>query len=344
MKISKLKWGVIIGICSIFNVNTNAQTNDCDESLVEAYRDYEAGNFEICIERIAPCKNNFSKETTFEAFRLLALCNLQLTQETELHNNIIGLLKSKPEYKNFPLFDPLEFKRTLDKYEVWPRMEVGVKAGFNVNSIRTIQNHSVTGTPAYYSPTLGFQSGIKAEYFIKQNLAINAEVLYEGISYRRTSDDVQQWKQEFTEKLKYVSIPIMVNYYFYETGIWKVSGSVGLQVQSLRNTNSSILLTKIENGREVQRTASQLDQRNKLNFALLAGATVKRKTGGGSIIADLRFGYGLSNVVNPDTRYQNLPFIMDNQYVDSDIAFMPLYISFGYQLALGNMYVVKKVR
>ena len=344
MKINRLKWVVLIGVCFVFNIETFAQINNCDESLIEAYRDYEEGNFELCIERITPCKNNFSKETAFEAYRLLALCNLQLAYEEELHKNIVDLLKSKPTYKVFPLFDPLEFRRTLDKYDVWPGLEVGVKAGFNVNSVRSIENYSVTGTPAYYSPTLGFQAGIKAEYFLKKNLAVNAEFLFEGLSYRRSYDNVQQWKQEFTEKLKYLSIPVMANYYFYEKDIWKVSGNVGLQTQFLRNTNSSILLTKIESGREVQRTASQIEQRNKLNFAILAGATAKRRTGGGSIIADLRFGYGLSNIINPDTRYQNLAFIMDNQYVDSDIAFIPVYISFGYQLPLGNMYVVKKVR
>ena len=64
--------------------------------------------------------------------------------------------------------------------------------------------------------------------------------------------------------------------------------------------------------------------------------------GEGQVCVGLRYNLGLSNVVDPDKRWENMNFIMANQYVDSDFTFNPLYISAGYQFTWGQMYSVRK--
>lgn len=320
----------------LFSISGYAQQNDnaCKDALNLANKEYEAGRITQCIELLNPCIDKLDKKVAFEAYRLLAMCYLNLNDEKNTNTAVVNLLKRKPDYRDFPYFDPKDFTNLLAKYDVWPQFELGIKAGVNFNSVRPIKNYSVTGSDATFLPGNGFQAGISAEYYLKKNMSLNADILYEGLNYKRTADNVSGWSQEFTEKLNYFNIPITGRYYFYSKNKWRLAADLGLQTQILSRTNSDIVLSNSETQEKVENTLEQEKQRNKVLFYGVAGFTAKYKFGGGSLCANVRYAYGFSNVVNADKRYENLDFILANQYVDSDFSFNPLYISLGYQFPL----------
>ncbi len=317
------------------------KSNPCSNSLSTANKEYEAGRFTSCIEILNPCVSDLANSEVFEAYRLLALCHQALNDEKNTHIGVVNLLRNKPDYRDFPYFDPLDFTKLLVKYDVWPKLELGIIAGINLNSVNPIKNYSLTGSPAEYLPGRGFQAGIVFEYFIRKNISVNTGLLFEGLNYERNAADVSGWKQEYQEKINYFSIPVSGRYYFLERKSLRMAAEIGLQTQLLNGTNSNIILSNNTTSENVQNTIDQSGIRNKTLFYGLAGIALKYKLAGGNVCASVFYAYGFGNVVNADKRYEPLGFIMANQYVDSDFSFNPLYISLGYQMPMARMYAVK---
>lgn len=315
--------------------------NSCGNTLNAANREYEAGRFSQCIEMLNPCLKNLDREVVFEAYRLLSLCYLYMDNEKMAKEAAVSLLRHKPNYKDFPYFDPLDFTKLLARYDVWPKLELGIKVGVNFNSVRPIKNYSVTGSDATFLPETGYQAGVTAEYYLKKKISLNADVLFEGLNYTRTAKNVSGWNQEFKEKLRYFSIPLAGRYYFHNGKTLTMAAELGLQIQILKKTNSDIILANPNTGEKIENTIEQDKQRKKMLVYGLAGLTAKYKLGGGTLSANMRFAFGLNNVVNADKRYDNLDFILANQYVDSDFSFNPLYISLGYQFPIPGLYAVR---
>jgi hypothetical protein len=334
----------LIGL--FFSINGIAQQTDnsCKDALNLADKEYKAGRINKCIELLNPCIDKLESKVKFEAYRLLALCYLDMNDEKNANNAALNLLRNKPNYREFPFFDPKGFTNLLSKYDVWPQLEFGIKTGINFNSVRLIKNFSVINSDAAFLPQTGYQAGITAEYYIKKNISLNADLLYEGLNYKRTSVNGSVWSQEFTEKLNYFSIPLAIRYYFYKTKTLRFGAELGLQTQILSKTNSDIVLSNSETQEKVENTIEQKNQRNKALFYGLGGLVIKYKLGGGTVSADFRYAFGLSNVVKTSKRYDNLNFILANQYIDSDFSFTPFYITLGYQFAIHKMYSVKLKR
>lgn len=320
---------------------TQNKSNNCSNNLIAANKEYEAGHFIECIQLLDPCINHLSHAEVNEAYRLIALSYLNLKDDDFLDDAVIKLLKNKPDYREFPFFDPIEFTRLLANYDVWPKWEIGVKAGININSVNPINNYSMTGSNARFDPAMGYQFGITGEYFWKKNISITADLLYEGLSYMRVAGDVSGWEQKFTEELNYFSIPLAVRYYFVNWKQLEFSAELGFQTQLLNSTYSNIILNSNTSDETLQFSDIQFDQRIKFVFYGLAGLAAKYKLGGGKICLNARYAIGLNNIVDESKRFDNINFIFASQYVDSDISLNPFYISLGYQFPLSSFYNVK---
>jgi hypothetical protein len=334
----------MIVLLSTMVFSTYAQENNssCSDALKEAYLEYEAGRFNASLEILKPCINSLEKERKFEAFRLQALCHLFLKDNKNADAAVVQLLKSNPNYREFPYFDPLSFTKLLSTFDVFPKFELGLKTSININSVNPIKNYSLTGSNAEFLPKAGFQGGVFIEYYLRRTLSLNAEFLYEGLNYSRVANDVLGWKQVYLENMKFWSIPITARCYLKPMKGWILAGELGFQTQFLSSTNSNVILSNNENQSRVQLTANQSEARKKTMFYGLAGASIKHKLAGGTISLNIRYAFGLNNVVNSDKRWSNTAFIFDSQYVDSDMKFNPLYFSVGYQVPIPGKYTVKK--
>lgn len=338
---SKTKILLFIGSFLIYS-SASAQSGAID-NLAKANNEYEAGHFQQCIELLKPIVLQLNTEVRFEAYRLMALSYINQNDNINADKAIVNLLSAKPDYRDFPYFDPVEFTRLLTKYKVWPRFELGVKVGLNSNSINPTKNYSITGSAATFKPGIGYQAGMLVEYFFRDQISVNAELMYEGLNYSRSAPNVSGWQQEFTEKLNYFSIPLSARYYMRKWKELQFGAELGFQIQLLNATNSNIVLNNPSTGEHVENTTQQMSQRNSTLYSGLTGLLLKYTLAGGTLCLNTRFALGLSNVVNSEKRYDNLGFILANQYVDSDINFNLVYFSLGYQFPIPHFYQVKRV-
>ena len=336
--------GIITVLCLLFfAVHCMAQQEDnlCYNTLKLADKEYQVGHFTECLQLIKPCIDKLGKKDVFEAYRLMTLCYISLNDEIRANESAVNLLRHKNNYRDFPYFDPVELTRLLAKYNVWPKLEIGLCAGVNFNSVHLLKNYSVTGLPSKYLTGTGYQTGFSIEYNIMKRFSINSGIQFEGLSYTRTSSYVSGWNQTFKEKMKFFNIPVYGRYYFFERKELRLVAEIGMQMQMLNSTQSNISLDNLKSAEHIENTIDQSNQRNsKLDYGI-AGVALKYKIGGGTVCANVRYAFGLNNVVNKDKRYINMDFIMANQYVDSDFSFNPLYISLGYQFPIGKIYAVK---
>lgn len=323
------------------NCTAQQENNSCYAALKLADKAYQVGHFTESLELLIPCVSKLEKADVFEAYRLLTLCYLSLNDEKMANEAAVNLLKHKPDYRYYPFFDPIELTQLLAKYSVWPKFEVGLSTGINFNSVHSLKEYSVTGSPSKYLPSVGYQSGITIEYNILKRFSLNSGIYFEGLSYSKTSDNISGWRQTFKEKMRFFNIPVCGRYTFYQEERLSLATEIGMQMQMLNSTNSNILHYNSESGERIENTISQSSQRNSKLYYGLLGVALKYKMGGGNVCTNVRYAYGINNVVKGNKRYEDLDFILNNQYVDSDFSFNTLYVSLGYQFPLPNRYAVK---
>jgi len=323
-----------------FKLSAQNSSTDCSVALKNGYASHESGDFKECINILTPCLNSIPKGVVFEAYRLMALSSMNLSETDNAHEYIVKMLNANPSYRDFPFFDPLAFKKLLDKYEIWAKWELGAKWGLVVNGINPIANYSLTNSEASYNSGMGYQIGLSTEYFLRKNISLGADVLFARSNYSRTAEDVSGWEQEYQERMNYLEIPVQCRYYFFQTENLEIGAELGLQTSILSSTTSNITFTSFETNELKQSTYQADNQRNNLLIAGLGGLVAKYQLGGGKLGLNIRYTNGFSNVVDPDTRYDNLVFSFNNQYVDSDFSFNNLAMSLSYSFPIPNLYSV----
>jgi tetratricopeptide (TPR) repeat protein len=315
-----------------------SQTNNssCKDVLYEANKLYENGQFEDALSRLNNCSPEIEKAFRFEGDRLKALCYLNIGNMEKARLAVRQLLLHKPDYKVYPYVDPRELSNLLAQYEVWPQLEVGLKTGLNVNSVSIIKGYAITQTPSNYLPTLGFQGSVFVEYFVTQKVAVVSGFQYEQLSYRNKATN-NGWERMYKENLTYYSLPIGARYYWYAHKL-AVGVELGWLGQWL-NTGYGNITFQHSSLEGYQNTLETTPNRTTFNQYATVGSVVKYKLGAGSFGFNIQMAYGLNNIVKPETRYNNLSFNSANQYIDSDIKFVPVSLQFSYQWPI--LYTVK---
>lgn len=341
-----LKKAVIFAVCCMICSAVYAQTDnsDCSSVLSKASLLYEGGNFVECVSTLTPCLSSLPKDRIYEAHRLLALSHMSLNNTESANESIINLLQAKPNYTTFPFFDPTKFSTMLQGYDVYPKWELGIVLGMNVSSASPTNNYSITNSPASYVSKNGYQVGFMAEHFLRKRLSIQAKLQLQGIGYGRDADDVLGWKQEYTETMTFINIPLVARYAVLpDVSGWKISAEAGLGGHVLSSTNSVIYLedSRINDGSKLQRSTDQVDSRNSLLFSGLLGLPAKHQFGEAIVGLEVRSSFGMSNAIKSENRWDNLEFITANNYVDSDIRLNTMSFNITYQRPIRGQYSVK---
>lgn len=342
-----LKIAIVFAVCCMICSTANAQTDDsdCSNSLAKASVLYEGGNFVECISTLTPCLSSLSKDRVFEAHRLLALSHMSLNNSESANESIINLLRAKPNYTTFPFFDPTKFSTMLQGYDVYPKWELGIVLGMNVSSASPTKNYSITNSPASFVSKNGYQVGFMAEHYLQKRLSIQAKLQLQGIGYGRNADDVLGWKQEYTERMTFINIPLVARYAVSPNVMgWKVSAEAGLGGHVLSSTNSVIFLedSRKNDGSRLQRSTDRINARNNILLSGLLGLSAKHRLGEAVLGIEVRTSLGMSNAVNSENRWDNFEFITENNYVDSDIRLNTMSLNLTYQRPIRGQYSVKR--
>jgi len=320
--------------------------NGCANTLYEANKSYEAGDFAKSVSQLLPClKSGFHKDQKVEGYRLLALDYIYLNQPQKADTAVKNLLSNDNTYKIFPLYlnDPASLNKIINTYDVTPLLTIGADVGANFANVNLTSNKAVTNSSASYQALIGYQFGVQADYTIWKDLHITASAMRSGLRYEHDFDSVAGWKQQYTEVLTYWHIPVSARYYFLKpNGALRPYVEAGASFDFLSSATANIGNIDNTTGNTSNTSLDATSRRNPENTSILYGVGLTYRAGAGWLTFNARYLLGLSPIVNANNRYNDLDFIFNYNYVDDDFKLNNWQFTVGYVLPV--IFKVQKVK
>lgn len=317
--------------------------NECHNTLYEANKLYEAGHFQEAVNSLESCvmQHKLSKSEQFDATRLLALSYIYLDKSDSARIYISKMLKMRPHYQTVHYVDPKGLTTLLNEYTVTNRLSVGVHFGSSFNQVNIIKNFSTTKTPSTYIARIGFNAGGIAEYHFNYNLSLLSDININTMSYQRELDNIAGHKKLYTEDITTIEFPLITRY-SVPMNKWKINLQAGGQINIWWKSFADVQSTSLNDGSVVQSsTETKRYRRNSIyGYQLGLGLSKISPKNHVTFCIGLRYKNYLPNVVLSEKRYDNVDFILNSQYIDSDFS---LY-SIGTSLSLSwpFMYSVRE--
>lgn len=325
---------LIITISIIASLRSEAQTT-CNNALFEANKLYETGQLQEAIDLLEPCYlgQNIDKEARLDAARLLALCYLFNQDEVMSDGYVRDMIEIQPEYQKYPNIDPQSLKAIIDKYSVESALSIGFTAGVSSNHVRVIKSYSPSNTPSAYSSNIGLTAGIECEYKLGKLSSLRATPSLNLYSYKRELNNVAGNKKVYLENMTSLGLPLVYRKYFTLKN-WNVHTELGIQYNYLVSSFADMQSTKLLDGTMTQSSTKTTPYRNRNLYGGTVGIGATTTLGKGRVGINLSLVSFIPNIAVPDARYDNVDFILDAQYIDSDFSLNSVAINFSYQLPL----------
>lgn len=312
----------------------NAQSTGKD-ILYQSDKLYQQGKIEEVIKLLEPSVDKgLNNEECFDAYRLLALSYLYLQNTNKTDFYMKKMLKSRVDYQKYPNIDPLEFSKLINRYEVRPLWQVGIKAGANLANPVLQNSYSAFVSNQSYLSTTGYQFGAFCEYMIKSNISISADVMMNGFSINQKIDNAGGWSQNYIEDQQATLMNLSCNYYKKISEKMQVYGGIGIGVNYITSALVNLESVNLQTGETFQSTKDALNERNTLPIYASFKLGVAYQSRVGKLGIDCSYLNFFTNTVNKDTRYNDQNFIFNNQYVNDDISMRMMLINISYKTPL----------
>jgi outer membrane protein W len=311
----------------------------CIANLSTANTLYEKTQFSEAIALIEPCvKSGKLKGHLTDAYRSLALCYQQLGDMEKTNANINKLLKTSPSYQLFPFNDPKDFTKLVNEFKVFPKLYLGVKAGFTFTSPSIAKAYSIKPATLQMQSDRGQQLGLNLDYFLKGNkISINAWATTCQLQFKENVRFNEFEKSAYKQDLSLIETGVTVRYNPLQGK--RLNPYIGLGVNNnyvrkgfsnLTYTNS-YLKTTSESSRDLK--ADGLIKTNIQNAVFDIGTTFK--AGKGNISIGIQYAYALTVNNNPKNRYSQVEYNLSNQWVDSDINlhYISPYLNYSFPIS-----------
>jgi hypothetical protein len=315
--------------------------NECSTKIQDAQKLYEQGMIEEIPQMLAPCmQDGFTRTQIIEAYKLIILSYLFDDNQFEAEKTMVEFLKKFPEYEIMPN-DPVEFVYLFESYRTTSIFSFGFTAGFNLTDPRIIEPYSVydqSNVSQKNTMKPGFQFGIGLGRYISRRMFLNLELKFSENRYG-FKDEVRTSlpglngisSVTYSEKLYKLIMPLSVSYEFSAKKKLHYFLRGGFSVASITGVTGTATRQFAEESAPVPGETSDLSKyRKNIMYAGIAGAGIRYKVPHGVLTAELRVSIGLNNIVNPDTRFDNMQQIMKSYHEDDNFATNTFSFSAGY--------------
>ena len=333
MKSLYLKFSFFLTLLLFMRLSVNGQ-DDCSNKLVEAQKLYKQGIIEEIPRMLKPCiENGFTRIQRNEAYKILILAYLFDGDQLNAENTMIEFLKKNPEYEVMPN-DPAEFISLFETFRTLSVFSFGLKIGPNFTDPRIIE-HFTTGNSEYTKSKNilggGYQIGISLNRYISKKMFLNLGLNYVHNSYKFTDEFTTNVNSELPvssisslkESMDRYEIPLSVGYEF-EYGALNYFLRAGASLSKIGSVSG---IPEFETaGAKISMTGF----RKSILYSCHIGAGAKYKIPRGYLVLDIRYHYGLNNIVKSDLRYENTELNVKYHYLDDDFSIKSLSVEFGY--------------
>ena len=355
-------WKSIVGliVTSVLTVSVWAQGNTCEEQLNAATAEFEAGRFYSIPMMLKSCiDKGFTREQRQRAYLLLTQAYLLLEDPIGADNSYLEVLRANPEFLADTARDQIDVVYLSKRFTADPIFSLYGRIGGNTSISRVIDQVYTYGPPNGkpkddYTLRPGFQIGGGVDWHFFDRLSLGGEVNFASTSYRRERTEIfGKDILESTDQQFWVKAPIMVKF-IDDYGKIRPYGYAGYSFNYLL---SDRLKVKYQNQDENPEDASGgvssepyespsrdfTSIRNRINHAVIFGGGARVKSGLNYWFVDVRYSFGLTNLIKEDAVFSNEE-VYRSGHVDDFLRLDDLSVSFGYVYPLYKPRKVKNAR
>jgi hypothetical protein len=335
---------LLVTISCVSCLYAKAQSS-CTQTLRAARSTYDQGRLHDLPSLLEGCiKSGFTKQEQVEAYKLLTLAYIYLEEPTKADEAMLNLLKTDNYFEINTTTDPAEFIALYKTFRTKPIYRLGGKIGANASQPNVVEAVEANSGESKYNYQVGFQLHITAEIPLTDRLTLNPAlgIQQKTFGYKNTVNFTDTaFTTTASEKQSWISLPVSLQYQFTNS---KLNPYISLGVQGDYLLNASIEGERQRKGYQLIESKSfDLDpQRKKFNLSVIAAAGAHIKFGGGFIVTEVQFAYGLSQLNSKESAFNidnNLVF--QYGYADSIYKLNSLSVSAGY---VHNIFKPKKLK
>ena len=334
---------ILIGGLLLLTTSVVSAQN-CAQTLRLAQSTYDQGRLHELPGLMKGClsdrnKDGFSKQEKVTAYKLLTMAFLYLEEPEKADSSMLMLLKTEPFFEPNKEVDPEEFIGLYKTFRTKPIFTIGVKVGPNISMANIMSNYYTAASSigsSEYSTKIGLQLGLVVEKDLFQNsrgkilprLTAAPEIIFTprtfgiAVANALTSDKGgNEAKFEALENQSWIDLNALVQYKLKkDRSRFNTYVTAGPAISYLLSATRQEVFTRksgnVTSGPDIPIEASL----NKLVFSVVVGVGAKLRLGSVYLTADVRYQYGLSNIVKTSARtnYQNT-FDYANQFNDYSI-------------------------
>jgi len=347
--------------CVFLFVYASGYSQDCSQILDNAKASYLSGHLYEIPRLLEGCLTGYSRQQKVEAYELLTITYLYLDSLDKAENSYLNLLGADPEW------DPEDYVNTeveieyLSKnFKTTPIFTLyPIKIGGNFSYVQTINVNGVdntTNTNQSYKPRFGFQVGTGGDWNMSDKFSLGAEFWFSSKNYRYQNklfpDPVTAPNGETPGDSIIIDyntigfeIPMFLRY-TQQFNKWYpfVFGGYIFQYNLDYNAKPNYFnIDGIGNDQQVNpdggKTLNIGSIRNNINHSVTAGAGVKYRVGYRYLLFEIRYAWGLKNVLNTSKQFDfkagdNQDPVREYTFrysqVDDDFRLNQIYFNLGF--------------
>jgi Outer membrane protein beta-barrel domain len=281
---------------------------DPESTLTLATDEFNAGHFYGLEAILKPCISNktFTKEQLVRAYQLLTQTYLILENPVAAEESYLSLLSANPEYISNPERDPIDVVYLSKKFTATPIFSWFAHASGNSTITRVIKDHQVNvGSNQQYTikPRWAAGGGIIWNYNDRWTAELGLDFSSNAFGYYEDKIFVDD-NLTMTETQLSLQMPLSVKYTHIRQGLSPYLYA-GLSGSLLLASNQSFLFVDRTPGatagegleQSLELEINNRFRRDVLNRAAHVGAGFKWKYKLDYLFVDVRYAFGLNNIV-----------------------------------------------
>jgi len=329
-----------------------AQGNTCEEQLNAATAEFEAGRFYGISAMLKPCiDNGFTREQRKRAYLLLTQTYILLDDPIGADNSYLEVLRADPEFLADTARDQIDVVYLSKRFTASPIFSLFGRIGGNVSPIRVINTISSSGQDENndYKLRMGAQVGLGGDLHVTEQFALSAEVNYMFTAFRKTQTKWNRDHLQIIDRQSWVSLPVAIKFSPWTRGEIRPYVFGGHVFNFLMTDRAQINIQKEDTGRPGVIEASSpnmdfIDYRKRIVRSFFVGGGVKYKLGINFLFAEMRYNFGLSNVVTKTSTLGQTGPAIEWGYVDDYFRIDNFSVSVGYVYPLYKPRKVKRAK
>jgi hypothetical protein len=286
--------------------------DECELVLNRAIEEFNAGHHYGIPAMLNEClERNQNREWRQRAYLLLAETYLLLEDPFGAEKSYLEVLRANPEYTTDEARDPIDLVYLSSKFTSTPIFTLSAKIGPNISIIRKLVDRGTYASDVnkQYRLKPGFQVGVGVDWNYSEKLSVMLEGNFVYSAYRqRISGQFDRDESSFFDRQTWVRIPLSIKYSAAQ-GQYRPYGYIGSSFDLLLGDRATIQYKDQNFNPETNRVESidrespilkYKSKRNAINYSVFIGGGVKYKLKLDYIFADLRYSFGMTNIVDQD--------------------------------------------